>query len=92
MSLWREHLGLLDGCFEEPQNLDCVKFVNRMADENWTRYTAEQIIPLNGHLLKYPIKVEADGEIGPLPGHENFPDVGGKVLGEAKPIPDNLTM
>ncbi|XP_020247359.1 phospholipase D delta-like isoform X2 [Asparagus officinalis] len=92
MSLWQEHLGFLDELFNEPHNPNCVKLVNKIAQDNWTRYSTEQIVPLRGHLLKYPIKVEENGDIGPLPGSEFFPDVGGKVLGEAKPIPDNLTM
>jgi phospholipase D1/2 len=38
------------------------------------------------------LKVDADGKVGPLPGSENFPDVGGKVLGaHSTTIPDALT-
>lgn len=92
MSLWREHLGSINDHFKEPQSLDCVRLVNRIADENWTRYTAKEIVPLKGHLLKYPIKIEADGTVNSLPGYELFPDVGGKVLGDPTAIPDNLTM
>src|SRR5436190_2042251 len=90
MSLWREHLGILDDCFEEPHNLSCVRRVNEIADENWARYKAEPIVPLQGHILKYPIKVKSNGEIGTLPGQECFPDVRGKILGEpSATIPAN---
>ncbi|XP_073012060.1 phospholipase D delta [Typha latifolia] len=92
MSLWAEHLGTVNDCFTEPNSLDCVKYVNQIADDNWTRFTAEEVIPLQGHLLKYPIKVEANGKAGPLPNHECFPDVGGKVLGAPTSLPDTLTM
>ncbi|RWR92386.1 C2/PLDc/PLD_C/PLDc_2 domain-containing protein [Cinnamomum micranthum f. kanehirae] len=96
MSLWSEHLGNVDDCFKEikdPQSLECVKLVNGKAEENWRRYVAEETTTLEGHLLKYPIKVEADGKVGPLPGCENFPDVGGKVLGtHSASLPDALTM
>nr|XP_009382051.1 PREDICTED: phospholipase D delta-like isoform X4 [Musa acuminata subsp. malaccensis] len=93
MSLWAEHLGGVDPLFKEPHSLDCVKYVNKLAEENWSRYNAEDIIPLKGHLLMYPISVDADGKVEPLPGKETFPDVGGKVLGEpTTPLPDELTM
>ncbi|KAG6474500.1 hypothetical protein ZIOFF_068437 [Zingiber officinale] len=92
MSLWSEHLGMIDDRFKEPDSLECVKFVNKIASENWSRYTAEEITPLTGHLLKYPIKVDLDGKVGSLPEHECFPDVGGKILGVQTPLPDTLTM
>jgi phospholipase D1/2 len=91
-SLWAEHLGMLDDRFKDPSSLDCVRFVNQIADENWKRFTAEETRALQGHILKYPIKVEADGNIGPIPGQECFPDVGGKILGVPTSLPDSLTM
>ncbi|CAL9189346.1 unnamed protein product [Musa hybrid cultivar] len=92
MSLWAEHMGMLDDRFQEANSLECVKFVNKTAEDNWSRYTAEEMTALTGHLLRYPIQVEADGKVGPLPNHECFPDVGGKVLGAPNALPDTLTM
>ncbi|XP_051150936.1 phospholipase D delta-like [Andrographis paniculata] len=91
MSLWAEHIGSIDDCFHDPENLDCVRYVNGVAKDNWTRFTAEDFTRLQGHLLKYPVEVAADGKVKPLPRHENFPDVGGKVLGAATGLPDALT-
>ncbi|KAF3440357.1 hypothetical protein FNV43_RR18641 [Rhamnella rubrinervis] len=92
MSLWAEHLGVVETCFKDPESRECVKKVNSIAEDNWKRYTAEGFTSLQGHLLKYPVEVDADGKVGPLPGHENFPDVGGSVLGApAMAIPDVLT-
>ncbi|KAL3639008.1 hypothetical protein CASFOL_016915 [Castilleja foliolosa] len=91
MSLWAEHLGTVDDCFKEPESLDCVKYVNRLASHNWNRYTARRFIPLQGHILKYPVEIDADGKVSHLSGHENFPDVGGKVLGAPTNLPDALT-
>ncbi|KAI3464763.1 hypothetical protein Pfo_021426 [Paulownia fortunei] len=90
-SLWAEHLGKIDNCFKDPESLDCVKYVNGVADHNWKRFTAEQFTPLQGHILKYPVEIDADGKVNPLPGHETFPDVGGKVLGAPTNLPDALT-
>ncbi|KAK4348005.1 hypothetical protein RND71_034344 [Anisodus tanguticus] len=92
MSLWAEHLGMLEDCFQEPEALECVRRVNEVAEDNWKRYTADNFTELNGHLLKYPIQVDADGKVGSLPDFECFPDLGGKIVGNPSPtIPDVLT-
>ncbi|KAJ4749067.1 Phospholipase D [Rhynchospora pubera] len=92
MSLWAEHLGSVEDCFAEPQCLKCVRKVNEMAEENWLAYVSPEIyIDMQGHLLKYPIRVDRNGKVGPLQGFETFPDVGGKVLGSQTSLPDVLT-
>ncbi|KAG9442844.1 hypothetical protein H6P81_018698 [Aristolochia fimbriata] len=91
MSLWAEHLGKLDDLYKEPQSLECVRSVNQVAEDNWANFTSDEITSLRGHLLKYPVKVEADGKVGPLPAYENFPDVGGKIIGAHGTLPDELT-
>ncbi|KAJ0039631.1 hypothetical protein Pint_28743 [Pistacia integerrima] len=92
-SLWAEHLGQLEACFEEPESRECVRTVNQIAGDNWDRFTTtENFTPLQGHLLKYPLKVETDGTVSPLPGHEEFPDTGGTVIGRSSRIlNDTLT-
>ncbi|XP_021737109.1 phospholipase D delta-like [Chenopodium quinoa] len=91
MSLWAEHLGGLDDLFKEAENLECVRSVNNIADENWKKFVAEDYSPLQGHLLRYPLDVDKNGKVQSLNGHEYFPDVGGKVLGAANSLPDALT-
>ncbi|KAK7283437.1 hypothetical protein RIF29_12953 [Crotalaria pallida] len=91
MSLWAEHLGFINDCFKDPESLDCVKTVNKIAGDNWMNYTADYFTPLQGHLMKYPINVDANGKVSSLPGFESFPDVGGKVLGARSTLPDALT-
>ncbi|KAL3845358.1 hypothetical protein ACJIZ3_002761 [Penstemon smallii] len=91
MSLWAEHLGMIDNCFKDPENFDCVKKVNSIAEDNWRRYTTDEFTPLQGHILKYPVQIEADGKVNSLPEFETFPDVGGKVLGAPTNLPDALT-
>ncbi|XP_059437169.1 phospholipase D delta-like [Corylus avellana] len=92
MSLWAEHLASMDTLFKEPESLECVMRVNEIAEDNWKRYTDETFRSLQGHLLKYPIKVDPNGMVGPLPGYENFPDIGGRVLGaHSIKLPDTLT-
>lgn len=92
MSLWAEHLGELDTCFKEPESLECVKTVNKIAEENWKKFTDTEYSALQGHLLRYPLQVDVDGRVNPLPGHENFPDVGGKAIGaHSIQLPDILT-
>lgn len=91
MSLWAEHLGILDDVFREPQHFECMKHVNKIAKSNWKAYVAEQSEEMRGHLMQYPIQVSRDGKVSALLGHETFPDVGGKVLGAPTNLPDALT-
>ncbi|KAG6647222.1 hypothetical protein CIPAW_07G063600 [Carya illinoinensis] len=92
ISLWCEHLAMKDTCFEEPESLECVKTVNEIAYDNWNRFSTAEFTLLKGHLLQYPMIVDADGTVSPLPGYENFPDVGGRVLGShSTTVPDILT-
>ncbi|KAI8541090.1 hypothetical protein RHMOL_Rhmol08G0036100 [Rhododendron molle] len=92
MSLWAEQLGMMDSHYNEPESLECVRKVNQVAEDNRKRYIDHNFTLLQGHLIKYPIQVDDDGKVGPLPGFETFPDVGGRVLGAPSPaIPDILT-
>ncbi|XP_076948548.1 phospholipase D delta-like isoform X3 [Bidens hawaiensis] len=91
MSLWAEHMGTVEEYFKEPESLTCVQNINMIAESNWINFTSEDFTLLQGHLLKYPIKVDEDGKVGALPGHEYFPDVGGKVLGSLSNLPSALT-
>ncbi|GFP95819.1 phospholipase d delta [Phtheirospermum japonicum] len=91
-SLWAEHIGKIENCFKDPENLECVKYMNGVAEDNWKRYTADQFTrPLQGHILKYPVEVDEDGNVNPLPGHEEFPDVCGEVEGRPSHFPRKLT-
>ncbi|CAM8912190.1 unnamed protein product [Rhodiola kirilowii] len=91
-SLWAEHLGMLSETFEKPESLNCVRKVNEIAVDNWKRFAGESFSTLQGHLLKYPIEVTAEGKVCPLSGYENFPDAGGSVLGAySVKLPDVLT-
>ncbi|CAN6291154.1 unnamed protein product [Urochloa humidicola] len=93
MSLWAEHLGgAVEECFRRPETEECVRRVKEMAEENWDKYVSPDMEgTMGGHLLRYPVQVGRDGEVGPLPGHECFPDVGGKVLGTQSSLPNALT-
>ncbi|CAN1828963.1 Phospholipase D delta [Linum perenne] len=91
MSLWAEHMGQLEEEHREPHSIKCMKSVNKIAKNNWKAFVAEERMPMNGHLMQYPIQVSRDGRVTALPGHESFPDVGGKVLGSPTNLPDSLT-
>jgi phospholipase D1/2 len=92
MSLWEEHLGSVRPEMDQPESPACVRTVNGVACDNWVRYTADAAAALQGHLMRYPVHVSADGDVGPLSGHETFPDVGGRILGSTNNLPDYLTM
>ncbi|GMH18923.1 hypothetical protein Nepgr_020764 [Nepenthes gracilis] len=91
MSLWAEHLGGLDDRLKAAESLECVRSVNKIAEDNWKKFTDDDYSPLQGHLLRYPVKIDRDGKVLPLPGQDQFPDVGGKILGGHNSLPDALT-
>ncbi|KAM0944906.1 putative phospholipase D [Dioscorea sansibarensis] len=82
MALWYEHLGMLDDIFLQPESVECVQKVNKIADKYWDLYSSETLEnDLPGHLLRYPIAVTNEGMITELPGTECFPDTKARVLG-----------
>uniref|UniRef100_A0ACD5ZBH1 Uncharacterized protein n=1 Tax=Avena sativa TaxID=4498 RepID=A0ACD5ZBH1_AVESA len=96
MSLWEEHLGgLALPEMDAPESPECVRMVNWVARQNWEKYVyegEEVAAEMQGHLMRYPVEVGSDGTVWPLPEHEFFPDVGGRVLGSTNKFPDHLTM
>ena len=92
MSLWAEHTGTIEDCFLQPESLECVRRVRTMAELNWKQFSASEISEMRGHLLKYPVEIDRKGKVKPLPGHEEFPDVGGKIVGSFRAIQENVTI
>eukprot|EP00253_Pinus_taeda_P002390 PITA_02390 len=94
MSLWYEHTGLLDNLFLQPESLECIRKVNKIAERYWDLYSSESLErDLPGHLLMYPVGVTNAGEVTELPGTEFFPDTKARVLGAKSPryLPPILT-
>ena len=94
MALWVEHMGMIDSCFLDPANKDCVEKVNGIARENWEIYTAQDAGDTNGLLLAYPYIIHENGEIDHPKGLETFPDFGpdAKILGnQSNILPNKLT-
>lgn len=82
MALWYEHMGMLDENFQNPENINCVKKVNQIAEKYWDLFASENLEQdLPGHLLRYPIGVDSEGNVTELPGTEFFPDTKARVLG-----------
>ena len=93
MSLWYEHLGMLDNVFLQPETEECIRKVNQMALKYWDLYTSETLQhDLPGHLLRYPIEITEEGEVVGLPGSEYFPDTKARVIGaKSDALPPILT-
>ncbi|KMZ61888.1 Phospholipase D alpha [Zostera marina] len=93
MALWYEHMGMLDDTFLQPESVECVQKVNKIAEKYWDLYTSESLEQdLPGHLLTYPIQISEEGEITEYPGAEFFPDTQARVLGaKADYLPPILT-
>ena len=63
-----------------------------MGEMNWKQFAADDPREMTGHLLKYPVDVDRRGKVRPLPGSENFPDLGGSICGSFLAIQENLTI
>ncbi|KVH91160.1 C2 calcium-dependent membrane targeting [Cynara cardunculus var. scolymus] len=92
MSLWAEHIGLVDDLFTQPETIECVRRVRSLSEANWKQFAADEVSDMRGHLLKYPVEVDRRGKVRSLPGVENFPDVGGQIIGSFLGIQENLTI
>ncbi|KAF3779996.1 Phospholipase D beta 1 [Nymphaea thermarum] len=92
MSLWAEHLGILEDSFRHPESLGCIRRVNHMAELNWKQFASDQVTEMRGHLMKYPVEVDSRGKVKALPGCETFPDCGGNILGSFMMVQENLTV
>ncbi|XP_027919899.1 phospholipase D alpha 1-like [Vigna unguiculata] len=84
-ALWYEHLGdhgFDSKIFDNPEHLDCIGLVNRLAEENWDMYSKETFDEPTKfhHLMRYPIHVAHDGTITSL-RFEHFPDTKARILG-----------
>ncbi|WJX82458.1 Phospholipase D beta 1 [Trifolium repens] len=92
MSLWAEHTGTINDCFLQPESLECVRRVRAIGEMNWKQFAENEVTEMRGHLLKYPVDVDRKGKVRSLPGHEEFPDVGGKIVGSFLAMKENLTI
>lgn len=92
MSLWAEHTGTMEECFERPESIECVRRIRSLGERNWRQYAAEEVSEMRSHLLKYPLQVDPTGKVTHLPGSETFPDLGGNILGTFTVIQENLTI
>ncbi|KAI7738074.1 hypothetical protein M8C21_018063 [Ambrosia artemisiifolia] len=92
MSLWAEHIGKLESCFEQAQSLECVRRVRSLGEQNWEQYAADKVTDMTAHLLKYPVEVDRKGQVKPLSWCQNFPDVGGSIVGSFVSVQENLTI
>ena len=80
MSLWAEHIGELESTFERPESIECVRRVRSLSESNWNQYAAVEVTDMKAHFLKYPVEVDRVGQVKPLPGCPNFPDMGGSIV------------
>lgn len=92
MSLWAEHMGNLEQCFEKPESLECIRRVRSLGEQNWRQFAADSVTEMEAHLLKYPVEVDRTGKVKALAGCETFPDVGGNIVGSFTVLKENITI
>eukprot|EP01134_Creolimax_fragrantissima_P005501 CFRG5501T1 len=82
-SLWAEHAMSMheNPLLDEPESLECIRFVRATADKNWEKYIGEEVVDMEEHLMPYPLEVTKEGEVHAIPGVEQFPDTNASILG-----------
>jgi hypothetical protein len=79
---------------EDPSSLQCINALSVVGNKNWAAYvdpTTNAPLPF-GHLMTYPNWVDAQGNVSELQGCAEFPDLGGKILGQkSNVLPPILT-
>ncbi|KAK6911947.1 Phospholipase D, C-terminal [Dillenia turbinata] len=83
MSLWYEHTGRAEEVFHKPQNPECVRRIQEIAEEMWTIYTGQEVVDMQKiHLVTYPISVTNDGVVEDLRDTSGyFPDTKTPIKG-----------
>ena len=84
---WATTTGQMDEAFRNPSSPECVKAVNKIADDNWKKYMGEETVDMESQLLPFPLEW-AGGKIQPRKGlvNGNFPDTKASVLGRKSGI------
>ncbi|GJN30105.1 hypothetical protein PR202_gb18384 [Eleusine coracana subsp. coracana] len=92
MSLWAEHIGVVEESFTRPESLECMRQVRHIGEQNWEQFASNKVTEMQGHLLKYPVSVDRVGKVKPLLDCAAFPDLGGNICGLFLHIQENLTI
>ncbi|MFS7896820.1 putative phospholipase D [Helianthus anomalus] len=80
MSLWAEHIGVVDDLFTQPESVECVRYVRSLSEVKWKHFAAGEVSEMRGHLQKYLVGVDPSGKVRSLSEYENFPDVGSQIV------------
>mmetsp|Transcript_3912 Transcript_3912/g.8266 ORF Transcript_3912/g.8266 Transcript_3912/m.8266 type:complete len:861 (-) Transcript_3912:135-2717(-) len=83
LHIWASVTGQMDEAFRNPSSPECVKAMNKIANENWQKYIGEETVDMESHLLPFVLEFEG-GEIKPRRGLRdgNFTDTKASVLGK----------
>jgi phospholipase D1/2 len=91
-ALWAEHTGRILPEYADPSSEACVKAVNSLGQKNWIKYSGDEVVELEGHLMLYPLLPHPDGTLSAIPGCPNFPDTTASIVGKKSAMfPMSLT-
>jgi phospholipase D1/2 len=92
-ALFKEHCGELRPEMDDPSDVRCIRVLSKVGAENWAAYAGTELRALPyGHLMAYPTWVDGEGNVLPLEGCEEVPDLKGKICGtKSMVLPPVLT-
>ena len=81
MALWAAHLGGAQEALLNPESDECLEKVREITNDFWSVYTADEPQHSDTHMLPYPIKVDAEGNVSSLDAPwDCFPDTSAKII------------
>jgi len=95
VQLFRKHIwagitGVYDKVYDYPESDGCIRFLGRLARNNWEMYAGNNVVDMQSHLMLYPYTVEESGKIHAT--IEKFPDTNANIQGSDDPfLPTLLT-
>mmetsp|Transcript_13099 Transcript_13099/g.28296 ORF Transcript_13099/g.28296 Transcript_13099/m.28296 type:complete len:915 (-) Transcript_13099:135-2879(-) len=83
LHIWASITGQINEAFRNPSCHECVNAMNKIADQNWQKYIADNTVDMESHLLPFPLEYAA-GNIKPRTGLKDgcFIDTKASVLGK----------
>eukprot|EP00878_Enallax_costatus_P010831 GHUV01011310.1.p1 GENE.GHUV01011310.1~~GHUV01011310.1.p1 ORF type:complete len:894 (+),score=260.77 GHUV01011310.1:345-3026(+) len=92
-ALFKEHCHELRAELDDPSDVHCIRMLSKVGAENWAAYASPEVQPLPyGHLMTYPTWVDSEGNVLPLDGCEEVPDLKGNLCGtKSMVLPPILT-
>ena len=82
LALWAAHCGEHMEVHRYPSSAKCMEAMKVIGHMNLAKFIGNNVERNDSHLTVYPLHVKDNGHVEKLQGFEEFPDLGGSVMGK----------